>query len=277
MLAWKRCAALVTALAIGAGAAAAEDPLQYPRPLSVNPQYAEGFVLYQVHCSTCHGERGDGRGPTARLFDPRPADFTTGTFKLRSTPSGSLPTDEDLTRTLTRGVHRTAMRGFATTLEPREMAEVLKTVKSFSPRFGYSAPRLPVWVPPAPERTLALEVRGREVYRERNCATCHGDVGRGDGPSSAGLSDERGHPARPHDFTVTHHVKAGPNPEDIYRSLVTGLDGTPMHDASSLSESDRWALVYFLISISEQPSPDLGRGGTFGRRFVAPATRGDAP
>lgn len=264
---WTR--ALAAALALGATAAPAQT--QYPRPLSVNPRYAEGFVLYQMHCSSCHGERGDGRGPTARLLDPRPADFTTGTFKLRSTPSGSLPTDADLTRTLTRGVHHTAMRDFSRSLDPAEIAEVIQTVKTFSPRFQHLTPHPPVWIPPAPERTLALELRGREVYRARNCATCHGDVGRGDGPSSAGLVDARSLPARPHDFTVTHHVKAGPAPEDIYRSLATGLDGSPMHDAGDLSESDRWALVYFLISISEQPSPDLNRGDTFGRRFAAPA------
>ena len=259
-----RMLALATLL-LAATAAPAQRDWHYSRPLSVNPQFAEGFVLYAMHCAACHGESGDGRGPVAHMFDPRPTDFTTGTFKLRSTPSGSLPTDDDLVRTMSAGIHGTAMRGWSTTLGPAEMAEVLIAVKSFSPRFLSATPQPPVWIPPPPGRTLAQEIRGRDVYGSVNCATCHGDVGRGDGPSSAGLADDRGHRTHPFDFTVTHHVKAGGAPEDIYRSLVTGLDGTPMHDTARLSDSDRWALVYYVMSISEQPASDLGPGRAVGR------------
>lgn len=266
---WPR--ALVAALAIAGATHALAQDWNYPRPLSVNPQHAEGFVLYQMHCAGCHGERGDGRGSVSRFFEPRPADFTSGVYKLRSTPSGTLPLDTDLTRTLTSGVHGTSMRCWTGTLDPAEVAEVLKTVKSFSPRFARESAWPPIVVPPAPGRSLALEIRGREVYSRVNCATCHGSVGRGDGPSSAGLTDDRGRPAHPHDFTMTHRVKAGDRPEDIYRSLATGLDGTPMHATDGMSEADRWALVYFLMSISEQPAPDLGRDGGGGRRLAAPA------
>ena len=51
--------------------------------------------------------------PTASMFRIRPRDFRTGLFKFRSTPSGSLPTDDDLLRTVTQGVRWTGMIGRA--------------------------------------------------------------------------------------------------------------------------------------------------------------------
>ena len=42
-------------------------------------------------------------------IDPKPRDFTEATFKCRSTPTGTLPTDEDLYNAITRGFVTTNM------------------------------------------------------------------------------------------------------------------------------------------------------------------------
>ena len=55
-----------------------------------------GGELYQKLCSQCHGVNGDGQGAAAPRVLPRPRDFTAGKFKIRHTPSGALPTDDDL-------------------------------------------------------------------------------------------------------------------------------------------------------------------------------------
>src|SRR5438874_204311 len=68
---------------------------------------ARGEEEYAEHCIGCHGAKGDGNGLAATFLFPRPRDFTIGAFKFRSTPSGSLPTDGDLFRTVTRGVRWT--------------------------------------------------------------------------------------------------------------------------------------------------------------------------
>ena len=68
-----------------------------------------GREVYHQRCVGCHGEKGDGNGPAAAFLDPRPRNFTVPAFKFRTTPSGSLPTDGDLYRTITRGVRWTAM------------------------------------------------------------------------------------------------------------------------------------------------------------------------
>ena len=70
----------------------------------------EGAQVYARYCVGCHGverRRHRARRPTMLIVKPR--DFTKGIFKFRSTPSGTLPTDEDLYRIITRGVYRTSM------------------------------------------------------------------------------------------------------------------------------------------------------------------------
>src|SRR5437899_2150357 len=65
-------------------------------------------AVYNHACAWCHGKAGRGDGPAAfsinKYLSPRPRDLTRGRFELRSTPSGELPTDEDLLRTLERGI-----------------------------------------------------------------------------------------------------------------------------------------------------------------------------
>jgi c(7)-type cytochrome triheme protein len=65
---------------------------------------ARGQEAYGRYCALCHGEIGDGKGRMAPWLDPKPRDFTAGKYKFRSTLGGSLPTDIDLFRTITRGV-----------------------------------------------------------------------------------------------------------------------------------------------------------------------------
>jgi cytochrome c oxidase cbb3-type subunit I/II len=76
-----------------------------------------GKIVFENKCSGCHGAYGNGRttadakGSTNfnvayHFLNPQPRDFTTGAFKSRTTPSGALPTDEDIFRTISRGVRK---------------------------------------------------------------------------------------------------------------------------------------------------------------------------
>src|SRR5258708_32827897 len=67
-----------------------------------------GKALYHRYCVGCHGAEGDGSGENAAWVDPKPRDFTIATFTCRSTPSGTLPTDQDLFDSITRGVVNTS-------------------------------------------------------------------------------------------------------------------------------------------------------------------------
>ena len=73
---------------------------------------------YRRYCVGCHGELGDGNGENAKWYEPplfpKPRDFQLGVFKCRSTPSGTLPTDQDLFDTIARGMDRSTMPQWST-------------------------------------------------------------------------------------------------------------------------------------------------------------------
>jgi mono/diheme cytochrome c family protein len=90
-----------------------------------------GHFVYMRNCVFCHGKRGDGRGEMGLTVEPRPRDFGAGVFKYRSTPSGTLPTNEDLTRTVREGIPDTAMPIFGK-LPMRDVEAVCGRVRQHS-------------------------------------------------------------------------------------------------------------------------------------------------
>jgi cytochrome c oxidase cbb3-type subunit 2 len=235
-----RLLAPLAALLLSASTARA-DP---PQPAAV----ARGAKSFAKYCTSCHGTQGDGRGPSADWVDPRPRNFTTGTFKFRSTPSGELPTDADLERTIEQGLNHTNMPHWRalTTLERRDLVQFIKT---FSARFTSEPQGKPITIPPAPPVTPALLARGKEVWAKVQCASCHGDGGKGDGASASTLRDDWGYPIVPRDFT-TGPLKVGDRPEDLFRAFMTGLNGSPMPSfAESITPEEAWALVAYVRSL----------------------------
>ena len=69
----------------------------------------QGRILYEKHCAVCHGVNGNGQGEAATRLQVKPRDFIKGQYKVKSTPSGSLPLDEDLLRSIQLGLPGTAM------------------------------------------------------------------------------------------------------------------------------------------------------------------------
>ena len=216
-----------------------------------------GKDAYADHCQGCHGARGDGHGPAATFLFPRPRDFTAAVFKFRSTPSGALPTDGDLFRTVTRGVRWTAMPTWHEMPE-KERLGVIVYIKSFSKRWEEEPPETIVALPSPPKATPQLLARGKELYTRAKCWECHGESGKGDGPSAARLSDDNELPSRPTDFT-RGQFKGGSSVADVFRAITTGLDGTPMPSyADSLSIDARWAIAYYVLAFSAWADPLTG-------------------
>lgn len=217
-----------------------------------------GQQVYQVNCAVCHGVGGDGNGPYASMFHIRPRDFRTGLFKFRSTASGSLPTDDDLLRTVTQGVRWTGMVGRAD-LGDNDRRAVIQYLKTFSARFENERPGKPINVGPAPPKTDEVVAQGKRLYTEVGCVACHGEGGRGNGSSAANLKDDWGWKTWPSDLTW-RPLKRGSDTRETYLTLVTGLSGTPMPSyASSLNHSQLWSLVYYLESLvpsDHRPDPN---------------------
>jgi mono/diheme cytochrome c family protein len=216
----------------------------------------QGHFVYMKNCVFCHGKRGDGKGEMGLTVQPRPRDFGSGVFKYHSTPSGSLPTNDDLARTIREGIPDTAMPAF-TALPQRDVQAVIEYVKTFSPRWrrpeNYAAPlsipMRPEWFGDAAEFTRHVE-KGRRLYTT-SCTACHGTKGDGLG-SITNLVDTWGNPTPAPDLRVPH-LRAGQRTEDLYRVLVTGIDGTPMPSfAEGVTELERWELVAFLEQLRRE-------------------------
>jgi cytochrome c oxidase cbb3-type subunit 2 len=209
-----------------------------------------GKEVFEKRCIGCHGAKGDGKGPAAEFFVKiKPRDFTTGVYKFRDTPTGSLPLDSDIFRTITRGVRGTAMPPWFNLAES-ERWDVIQFIKTFSPEFQESEPEPPIYVPKAPAPDEAMLQKGKEVYDKVRCWECHGTEGRGNGTSAPTLTDDFDDKILPTDFT-RGIFKVGPQPEDIFRTFMTGLSGTPMPSFGDfISPEEAWALSYYVLSFS---------------------------
>ena len=213
-----------------------------------------GAQLYRRYCIGCHGPNGDGNGENAMWFDPtmgfaKPRDFTLGVFKCRSTPTGMLPTEEDLFDSVTRGFVNTNMPSWRPLTE-QERTNLIAMVKAFSPRWQAEKPGAPITIPPETAPTVESILHGRELFDKIQCWKCHGPEGRGDGPSALTLTDTKGNPIRPYDFTTGERFKCGASNQDLYRIFMTGLDGTPMPSFSdNIKPEEAWDLVHFLRTL----------------------------
>jgi cytochrome c oxidase cbb3-type subunit I/II len=214
---------------LSSGVALVIDPRERARLVS------EGKEVYERRCIGCHGEEGDGHGPSAEFLDPKPRDFTKGIFKFRSTPGkDSLPADADLFITVTHGLWGTAMPTWAT-LPERERLAVIQYIKTFSDRWQNETVGQPIDVPAEPPVTMASINNGKTLFHGKAaCFICHGPEGRGDGLLAAHLKDEWGNPEHPANFTLpagTHGgVKLGHDGVHIFKTIMTGVGGTPMPD-----------------------------------------------
>ncbi|MCI0483814.1 MAG: c-type cytochrome [candidate division NC10 bacterium] len=207
-----------------------------------------GRLVFERNCAICHGALGDGRGMAGMMVRTKPRDFHPGIFKFRSTPTGSLPTDDDLFQTVSRGLRGTGMIAQDDLPESERRAVVLY-VKTFSERFRSEKPQSPIVIPEAPPRTPELVSKGRETYQKAECFKCHGVGGRGDGPSAESMKDTWGYPIQPTD--LSRPLKRGSTPEAIYRTIVTGLDGTPMPSyEGALRDEELWALAFYVASLN---------------------------
>ena len=225
---------------------------------------------YRRYCVGCHGELGDGNGENFPWVDPKPRDFQLGVFKCRSTPTGTLPLDQDLFDTIARGMDRSNMPQWST-FTKQERADLVAWVKHFSPRWTNEKPGTPITIPPEPEVTPERIKAGRDVFARVQCWKCHGVLGQANGPSAATLTDDLGRPIAAFNFTEGARPKCGDTDRDIYRIFMTGLDGTPMPSfADNIKPDEAWDLVFYLRTLMSQHSKEKAMAKQLGLKPVDP-------
>lgn len=134
-----------------------------------------GKTVYKSTCIGCHGPRGDGEIGSPGAMKPAPRDFRAGYFKFTSVPKGGLPTDDDLLRTIRRGLRGTHMPGWAK-LSDSDAVAVVQYIKTFSPRWQQRDLGKPIAIPSDPwyGRDQTAVERGLKVYHGKaDCWSCH--------------------------------------------------------------------------------------------------------
>ena len=194
------------------------------------PEASEkGKEVYENSCAHCHGVEGRGDGSAAENLLPKPRDFTRGLYKIRSTESGQLPTDQDLFDIITEGMPGSSMPPWETALSADDRWEVVAYIKTFYDGFKESE---------TPPRVISLEGEipyseesaetGKGLYVDLGCVECHGNVGRGDGTSAPTLTDEWGFRTWPANLAQGWNYRGGADTEDIFKRFIGGIAGSPM-------------------------------------------------
>lgn len=232
-------------------------PLVFAANLGSEAELNAGKELYTKNCAQCHGDKGDGNGAAAPHLMPRPRDFTSGKFKIRTTPSGKLPTDEDLHHIIKVGMPYTSMPAWPN-LTDAEITNLVYYVKSFAPDFAKPDGQVEGMKIPAPPALTSESVeRGKASYAELGCARCHGELGRTDGGTAPTLKDDFDHPIRPADLSRPWTFRGGASRVDIFRGMTTGLNGTPMPAfGEALTEEQRWDLTDYIYTLGGSETPN---------------------
>ena len=216
-----------------------------------------GKIVYEKHCVECHGVSGKGDGPAAALLTPHPRDFSLGRYKIRTTETGSLPTDDDLLRSVRKGLYGSAMPGWDNILADSNLRDVVAYVKSLSARFAEDTPR-PIVVGPAVEASPQSIARGANVYAKLQCGKCHGTNGRGTDAAATFFEDDWGQPLRAANLTEPWTFHGGGGAADIYMRFRAGMSGTPMPSfKDAATDAEMWDLANYVVSLARKPAWDM--------------------
>lgn len=217
-----------------------------------------GKQIYFKKCVWCHGPEGAGDGPGADRLWPRPRNFNQGTFKIRHTGSGELPTENDLFLTVTHGLPGSAMPPWERELTEQQRHQVVSFVMTnlVKERNFQDMENEEFHVIDYGKQVASSEEsikRGKEVFMNKGkCVECHGESGRGDGNKTQ--KDEWGFPIFPADLHKCWNFRGNRedpyNPKNVFREVSTGLNGTPMPSfADVLTPDQRWDVANFVMSL----------------------------
>jgi DMSO reductase family type II enzyme heme b subunit len=207
-----------------------------------------GKAVYERKCALCHGSKGDGKGPAAELLDPKPRDFTSGVYKIRTT-ANKVPSDQDLFRIVTAGMPGTSMPPWDV-LPEKDRWNVVAYIKAFAAEKFKEAPKK-LDLPKDVSSSEASIKRGKEMFEAIECHKCHGTAGRADGPSRPELKDDWGHPIPPANLTKRWTFRGGASRTDIATRIANGVLGTPMPSFIDSVEKpeDVWHLTNYILSL----------------------------
>jgi len=154
-------------------------------------------------------------GENAQWIDPKPRDFTAATFKCRSTPTGTLPTDQDLYNSVVV-VHQLQHAPLGCP-DRSDRIDLVAYIKTFSPRWTTEKPGAPINIPAEPAVTMAEHHPRAELFQRWNAGSAWSEgAGR---PSTATLTTVKTtHPSlQLRSGGDDSRFKCGVTNQDVYR------------------------------------------------------------
>lgn len=192
-----------------------ETPVVVPaaRPMAfktIGGDPAHGGQLYAQRCASCHGQSGAADTPAALTMLPRPTDLTSGRFWAAN-----------IAVAIVEGVPGTAMPG-SPGLSNSDLSDLV----------AYSAHL----APPADAAPPPGDLADAKALYVKNCVSCHGANGEGNGPVAAALA------RTPANF----HLRQ-PSSTQAARVIADGVPGTAMAAwKSKLTEPQRQQLAEYV-------------------------------
>ena len=197
-----------------------EAALELPRQAV---DVAEGRMLYEKSCASCHGPRGLGDGPAAPGLTPKPPAIGSATAMHDRSPA-------ILFRITSVGIAGTPMTGFAGQLTPEQRWNIISYLTSL-------------------RSTTAQVMEGEGLFTQR-CVQCHGALGGGDAPASRSLSK-----LAPEIGSFAWQVER--SDAQLGNVVRDGLPGTPMPPARDLDAAQVRSMVAYMRTL-----PLRDRNGT---------------
>lgn len=115
--------------------------------------------------------------------------------------------------------------------------------------FQRPAAQLQASVPEKPVLTRAFFSKGETLY-QKQCASCHGVFGAGDGKAAYLLYPKPRNFTRG-EFRMISSSEMQPTDSDFFKIISRGMPGSAMPSWEHLPEEERWAFVYYVRYLTE--------------------------
>jgi cytochrome c len=219
-----------------------------PVPAGLSTMAEAGQAGFVSLCASCHGPEGRGDGQFAADLPRLPRDLVSDPLRTRDRAGPVSP--EEIYRTLTAGSIAFGMPSFAH-LTPHDRWAMTAYVLSIREETG--EPGEPLALPPRPE---SIDTARGETVFSQSCAACHGAEGDGSSAVAKALTDAKGNPCPPANFSLgPEGYRGGATAEDIARSILLGRPSTPMA-ALNLPGDDLWAVAEHVARLAERGETD---------------------
>jgi sulfur oxidation c-type cytochrome SoxX len=215
---------------------------------------ADGQKLYDTYCTSCHGEKMDGRGEMAAMLDPLPRDF--------SKPQFVTSYETRFKESIREGVGGTSMPAWKNILTDEQAETLVGFIKEKSLA---GAPknfvRIDVKLPKIGDaerrdykkRGLVIEAgdpeRGYEVFQQAS-TSCHGKLANGKGPNAYALE----HPLPRNLINDEFMNQAAVSDERLFQSILLGVAGTPMPSHDHLRDQTILDIIAFIRANTTEES-----------------------